>query len=98
MFGILFAKIQSPIVGQKRVPLYCELRPKKCEGRICPAYYSKFLANLDISWLKTSNVCPFLLLALKIKINHEPFSLNVVIVAAVIDSCCFSTLGALDWF
>lgn len=53
---------------------------------------------MDISWLKTSNVCPFLLLALKIKINHEPFSLNVVVVAVVIDSSCFSTLGALDWF
>ena len=51
-----------------------------------------------LNWLKISNVCPFLLLALKIKINHEPFSLDVVVVAAVFESCCFSTLGTLDWF
>ena len=57
-------------------------------------------ANFLLMWTyrKISNVCPFLLLGLKIKINHEPFSLNVVVVAAVIESCCFSTLGALDWF
>lgn len=67
-------------------------------GEFATLIKSKFLANVDISWFKISNVCPliFLLLALKIETNHEPFSLNVVVVAAVIESCCFSPLGALD--